>query len=34
MLCLTRRRPELDQAVCKVSAPGEAEAGTAGTQPR
>src|SRR5262244_4076840 len=34
MLCLTRRRPELDRAVCKVSAAGEAEAGSAGTQPR
>src|SRR5262249_62122773 len=34
MLCLTRRRPELDRAVCKGSAAGEAEAGSAGTQPR
>jgi len=26
-------RPVLDRAICKVSAPGEAEAGSAGTQP-
>ena len=33
MLCLIGRRPVLDRAVSKLSAPGEAEAGSAGTQP-
>jgi hypothetical protein len=34
MLCLVQMRPVLDWVVCKLSAPGEAEGGSAGTQPR
>ncbi len=33
MSCLVQMRPVLDWVVCKLSAPGEAEGGSAGTQP-